>query len=111
MREAIEKEIGKDALEKIEKQIEEETAKFKELPAIQGAWITRYLLIDHGFNSDYFYPKSIRFYKQSEYICYKLIDNTSLVSLVPILNCENIRVWYDTSTKKVVAIIGYQTKS
>jgi hypothetical protein len=110
MREAIAKEIGKEALEKIEKQIEKETAKFTVLPAIKGAWIHHYLLIDFGFNSDYFYPNSIQFYS-SEFLCSKLIDNTSLVSLVPILNCKYVHVTWDTSTKKAVHIYGYQPKT
>ncbi len=111
MREAIEKEIGKDALEKIEKQIEEETKKFAEKLATQGGWVHRYLLIDFGFTGDYFQPNSIQFYGSPEegYFCYKKIDNASLVSLVPILNCEKVRVYWDTSTKEAVYICGYQT--
>jgi len=110
MREAIEKEIGKDALEKIEKQIEEETKKFAEKLATQSAWIHHYLLIDFGFTGDYFYPNSIQFYSSSGFLCYKRTDNASLVSLVPILNCKNVRVTWDTSTKEAVHIYGYQTK-
>lgn len=110
MREAIEKEIGKDALEKIEKQIEEETKKFAEKLETKSAWVHRYLLIDFGFTGDYFYPNSIQFYDSSgAFLCYKRTDNTSLVSLVPILNCDQVRVTWDTNTQKAVHICGYQT--
>jgi len=110
MKEAIEKEIGKEALEKIEKQIGKEREKYTELAATQSAWIHHYLLIDFGFTGNYFYPNSIQFYSSSAFLCDKPIDNTSLVSLVPILNCEKVRVTWDTSTKKAVHILGYQTK-
>jgi hypothetical protein len=110
MREAIEKEIGKDALEKIEKQIEKETKKFAEKLATQSAWIKHYVLFDFGFTGDYFYPHNIAFYDSKwKFLCYKFTDNASFVSLVPILNCEKIRVTWDKNTKVAVHILGSQT--
>ena len=80
--------------------------------AQQSAFIDYYLLIDFGFTSGQpFQPNSIQFYSNtSGFLCYKLVDNSSLTSLVPILDCDRVKVTWNTSTKEAVHIYGMQTK-
>jgi hypothetical protein len=82
----------------------------QQLAAQQSAVIDYYLLIDFGFASGQpFQPNSIQFYSNtSGFLCYKLVDNASLVSLVPILNCQTVRVTWNTSTQEAVHIYGKQ---
>ncbi|MFC1635069.1 hypothetical protein ACFL5Z_09525 [Planctomycetota bacterium] len=77
-----------------------------------SAFIDYYLLIDFGFNAGQpFYPNSVQFYSNTKgFLCYKLVDNASLTSLVPILNCENVKVTWDTATKEAVHVYGMQPK-
>lgn len=76
----------------------------------QSAVIDYYLLIDFGFTSGQpFQPNSIQFYSNtSGFLCFKLIDNSSLVSLVPILNCQTVRVTWNTTTQEATHIYGKQ---
>ena len=70
------------------------------LTATQTAVIGYYLLIDFGFTTSTFQPNSIQFYSNmTGFLCSKLIDNASLVSLVPILNCKTVTVTWNTTTK------------
>ena len=111
IKERIEKELGKRVIESIEKQIQLEVKRVSAALSTQSAWIDHYLLIDFGFSGDYFYPNSVQFYGSTGFLCSKRVDNTSLVSLVPILDCEYVHVTWDTATKRAVHIYGYQSKS
>ena len=91
----IDKKVGPQGMKAIEQQIKVEVDKLAAVAATQSAWIHHYLLIDFGFSGDYFIPNSIQFYSSTGFLCSKLIDNTSLVSLVPILDCQHCsrRYW------------------
>ena len=108
--ESIEKEIGKSAIKRIEKQVKVEIDNLAAAATTQSAWIDHYLLIDFGFSGDYFQPNSVQFYSSTSFLCSKRIDNTSLVSLIPILNSKRVKVTWDTVTKRAVHIYGYQPK-
>jgi hypothetical protein len=106
----IEAEIGKAALDNIRQQID---AQIERLAAgtYTEAWIDHYLLIDFGFTPGTPYsPNSIQFYSPSSFLCYKTIDNTSIQTLAPILNCKYVHVTWDTATSESVHIYGYQPK-
>ena len=105
----FEKKIGKQVLQEIDNEIKAEIKRISKA-ATQGAWIDHYLLIDFGFSDNVFYPNSIQFYSSTGFLCSKRIDNTSLTSLIPILNCDKVRVTWDTVTKKAVHIYGYESK-
>jgi len=79
-----------------------------QLAAQQSATIDYYLLIDFGFTGGQpFQPNSVQFYSNtSGFLCYKTVDNTSLVSLAPILSCPTIRVTWNTTTQEAVHIYG-----
>ncbi len=82
-------------------------------PAPQdSAFIDYYLLIDFGFNAGQpFYPNSVQFYSNTKgFLCYKVVDNASLTSLTPILNCDNVKVTWKTATKEAVHVYGMQSK-
>jgi len=75
------------------------------------AVVNYYLLIDFGFTTSTFQPNSIQFYSNTAgFLCSKVIDNASLVSLVPILNCKTVTVTWNTTTKEAVHIYGNQPK-
>jgi hypothetical protein len=78
--------------------------------ATTSAVIGYYLLIDFGFTAGVpFQPNSVQFYSTSgAFLCYKVVDNASLVSLVPILNCHTVQVTWNTSTSEAVHIYGKQ---
>lgn len=80
----------------------------QQLTAQQSAVIDYYLLIDFGFTAGQpFQPNSVQFYSNtSGFLCYKLVDNASLTSLVPILNCPRVTVTWNTSTQEAVHIYG-----
>ncbi len=76
-----------------------------------SAIVNYYLLIDFGFTTTTFQPNSIQFYSNTAgFLCYKLIDNISLASLVPILNCKTLTVTWNTATQEAVHIYGNQPK-
>ena len=74
----------------------------------QSAKVDYYYIIDFGYVAGQpFVPNSVQFYSNtSGFLCYKLIDNASLVSLVPILNCPTIYVTWNTATNEAVHIYG-----
>lgn len=76
--------------------------------AQQSATIGHYLLIDFGFTAGQpFQPNSVQFYSTAgAFLCHKKVDNTSLVSLAPILSCPVIRVTWDTATQEAVHVYG-----
>jgi hypothetical protein len=75
------------------------------------AVVNYYLLIDFGFSTSTFQPNSIQFYSNTAgFLCFKVIDNASLVSLVPILNCKTVTVTWNTATQEAVHIYGNQPK-
>jgi hypothetical protein len=78
--------------------------------ATASAVIGYYLLIDFGFTAGVpFQPNSVQFYSTSgTFLCYKVVDNVSLVSLVPILNCHTVQVTWNTGTSEAVHIYGKQ---
>jgi hypothetical protein len=78
--------------------------------ATASAVIGHYLLIDFGFTAGVpFVPNSIQFYSTSwAFLCSKVVDNASLVSLVPILNCHTVLVTWNTLTLEAVHISGQQ---
>jgi hypothetical protein len=78
----------------------------------QSALVDYYLLIDVGFTANQpFQPNSIQFYSNTTgFLCFKLVDNASLTSLVPILNCKQINVTWDTTTTEAVHVYGIQPK-
>jgi hypothetical protein len=79
--------------------------------ATQSAVVNYYLLIDFGFSSTTFQPNSVQFYSNTAgFLCSKLIDNASLASLVPILNCETVTVTWNTATFEAIHVYGYQPK-
>jgi hypothetical protein len=79
--------------------------------AQQSALIDYYLLIDFGFSTSTFQPNSVQFYSNTTgFLCSKTIDDASLTSLVPILNCQQVRVTWDTATLKAVHIYGREPK-
>lgn len=79
--------------------------------AQQSALVDYYLLIDFGFSTTTFQPNSVQFYSNTAgFLCYKLVDNASLTSLVPILNCKQIFVTWNTATQEAVHVYGMQPK-
>lgn len=78
----------------------------------QSAVADYYLLIDFGFTAGQpFQPNSVQFYSNSTgFLCYKLVDNASLTSLVPILSSAHIHVTWNTDTKEAVHVYGIQPK-
>lgn len=79
--------------------------------AQQSAWIDYYLLIDFGFSTSTFQPNSVQFYSNTTgFLCSKAVDNASLTSLVPILQCKQVRVTWDTANLNAVHIYGKQPK-
>ena len=101
--------------------IEEQVAKLVEEPArkaalapaqTQSAFVDYYLLIDFGFTANQpFVPNSVQFYSNTTgFLCSKVVDNASLVSLVPILNCKQVRVTWNTATLEAVHVYGIQPK-
>ena len=80
-------------------------------PHLQAsAVIGYYLLIDFGFTAGQpFQPNSVQFYSSSgAFLCFKVVDNASLVSLVPILNCHTVQVTWNTSNLEAVHVYGKQ---
>jgi len=79
-----------------------------QVTAQQSATVGYYLLIDFGFTSGQpFVPNSVQFYSSTgTFLCHKGVDNASLASLVPILNCPTIRVTWNTTTQEAVHIYG-----
>ncbi len=75
-----------------------------------SAVIGYYLLIDFGFTAGVpFQPNSVQFYSSGgAFLCSKVVDNASLVSLVPILNCHTVQVTWNTATSEAVHIYGKQ---
>lgn len=102
--------ISKDLQKRIGDQVKGEVRRLAAAGPLRTARITNYLLIDFGFTGDYFYPNSVQFYDATGFLCAKLIDNNSLVSLVPILNCQNVYVTWDTTTSMAVHVYGSQPK-
>lgn len=92
--------------------VAEATSAAPRVAAQASAFIDYYLLIDFGFTAGQpFYPNSVQFYSNtSGFLCYKLVDNTSLVSLTPILECDRVKVTWDTATKEAIHIYGMQQK-
>lgn len=80
--------------------------------AQQSALVDYYLLIDFGFTANQpFQPNSVQFYSNTTgFLCFKVVDNNSLVSLVPILNCKQVRVMWNTATQEAVHVYGIQPK-
>lgn len=78
--------------------------------ATASAVIGYYLLIDFGFTAGQpFQPNSVQFYSSAgAFLCSKVVDNASLVSLVPILNCHTVHVTWNTATTEAVHIYGKQ---
>lgn len=78
----------------------------------QSAFVDYYLLIDFGFTANQpFQPNSVQFYSNTTgFLCFKVVDNNSLVSLVPILNCKQIRVTWNTATSEAIHVYGIQPK-
>ncbi len=78
----------------------------------QSALVDYYLLIDFGFTAGQpFQPNSVQFYSNtSGFLCSKLVDNTSLASLTPILQCKQIHVTWNTATREAVHVYGIQPK-
>ena len=111
MKDKIEKEVGIKVIKDIEKQISLELKSVTKALTTQSAWIDHYLLIDFGYSGDFFYPNSVQFYSSTNFLCSKKTDNTSLVSLIPILNCKYVHVTWDTATKYAVHVYGYQPKN
>ncbi|MEK6262967.1 MAG: hypothetical protein AABP62_30585, partial [Planctomycetota bacterium] len=108
-------------LKRASKAIEEQVAKLVKGPAskaalalaqTQSALVDYYLLIDFGFTANQpFQPNSVQFYSNTTgFLCSKIVDNASLVSLVPILNCKQIRVTWNTATQEAVHVYGIQPK-
>ncbi|MFL6248594.1 MAG: hypothetical protein ACJ74H_21400 [Thermoanaerobaculia bacterium] len=79
-----------------------------QIAAQQSATIGYYLLIDFGFAAGQpFQPNSVQFYSAGGgFLCFKTVDNASLVSLAPILSCPTIRVTWNTATQEAVHIYG-----
>lgn len=102
--------IGKAALEHISKQVAGEVKRLAPAAKTAAGWIDRYLFIDFGYAGQTFQPNSVQFYKGAEFLCSKLIDNTSIQSLVPILSCKYVHVVWDTSTMEALHIYGMQPK-
>ena len=74
----------------------------------QHAFIHSYCLIDMGYTANQpFQPNSIQFFSATDYLCSKVVDNASLTSLAPILNCSQIWVMWNTDTQEAVAVAGY----
>jgi hypothetical protein len=101
--------------------IEAEVAKLVKAPALkaalapasqQSAFVDYYLLIDFGFTAGQpFQPNSVQFYSNTTgFLCSKVVDNPSLTSLAPILNCKQIRVTWNTTTLEAVHVYGIQPK-
>ncbi|MBI4785203.1 MAG: hypothetical protein HY785_28440 [Oscillatoriophycideae cyanobacterium NC_groundwater_1537_Pr4_S-0.65um_50_18] len=107
----------KHASKTIEQQVAKlikETADKSGLAATQqqSAIVDYYLLIDFGFTSGQpFQPNSVQFYSNTTgFLCYKVVDNASLTSLVPILDSKQIRVTWNTATSEAVHVYGIQSK-
>ena len=107
----IEAELGKTALENVHKQIESEVNQGAGAITMASAWIDHYLLIDFGFTLGAPYePNSVQFYSSSGFLCSKLIDNTSMQTLAPILACKYVHVTWDSATQESVHIYGFEPK-
>jgi hypothetical protein len=108
----IEAEVGQATLDEIRRQV---TAQVDELAApitTASAWIDHYLLIDFGFTPNTpFQPNSIQFYSTSGFLCFKVVDNSPMATLTPILACKYVNVTWDTSTQEAVHVYGFQPKS
>ena len=78
----------------------------------QSAFIDYYVLIDFGFaEGQPFQSNSVQFFSNATgFLCYKVVDNASLTSLIPILNCKQIRVTWNTATKEAMHVYGVQPK-
>lgn len=99
--------------EQVAKLVQEPARKATLAPALQrSAFVDYYLLIDFGFTAGQpFQPNSIQFYSNATgFLCSKLVDNNSLVSLVPILNCKQVKVTWNTATAEAVHVYGIQPK-
>jgi len=109
---AIEAEIGAAALTGVQEQIEAEVQRLAPAITTASAWIDHYLLIDFGFTPNTTYqPNSVQFYSSSGFLCYKLIDNSSIQTLAPILECKYVQVTWDVATLESVHIYGFQPKT
>jgi hypothetical protein len=108
-------------LKRASKAVEEQIAKLTTEPARkaalapaqqQSAIVDYYLLIDFGFTAGQpFQPNSVQFYSNTTgFLCAKVVDNASLASLVPILNCKQIHVTWNTATLEAVHVYGMQPK-
>ena len=99
--------------EQVAKLVKEPARKAALAPASQQSGIVDYyLLIDFGFTAGQpFQPNSVQFYSNTTgFLCSKVVDNASLTSLVPILNCKQIRVTWNTTTLEAVHVYGMQPK-
>lgn len=107
----IETEIGKAALDNLQRQIEAEVQRAAPALTTASAWIDHYLLIDFGFTPGSPYQaNSVQFYSATGFLCWKLTDNTSIQTLAPILACKYVHVTWDTATQESVHIYGLQPK-
>ncbi len=107
----LEAAIGAEALNELHRKIETEVARAAPGLTLASAWIDHYLLIDFGFTAGAPYEaNSVQFYSASSFLCYKLTDNTSILTLAPILACEYVHVTWDTATEESVHIYGLQPK-
>jgi hypothetical protein len=107
------KRAGEAAHERITKLVDE-TARKSGLAAAQqqSAVVDYYLLIDFGFTTGQpFQPNSVQFYSNTTgFLCSKVVDNTSLTSLVPILNSKQVRVTWNTDTHEAIHVYGMEPK-
>ena len=107
----LEAAIGAEALNELHRKIATEVARAAPGLTLASAWIDHYLLIDFGFTAGAPYEaNSVQFYSASSFLCYKLTDNTSILTLAPILACEYVHVTWDTATEESVHIYGLQPK-
>jgi hypothetical protein len=107
----LEAAIGAEALNELHRKIETEVARAAPGLTLASAWIDHYLLIDFGFTAGAPYEaNSVQFYSASSFLCYKLTDNTSILTLAPILACEYVHVTWDPATEESVHIYGLQPK-
>ncbi len=98
--------------EHVDKGIQEAASKARLAKAAQqSAVVDYYLLIDFGFTTPTFQPNSVQFYSNTAgFLCFKVTDNASLASLIPILNCKTVRVTWNTATQEAVHVYGTQPK-
>jgi len=85
----IEQAIGAEGFAQMRRQIEMHVARNAAGITTADAWIEHYLLIDFGFTAGKPYePNSVQFYGPNGFLCWKLVDVTSIQTLAPILACK-----------------------